>query len=149
MDIFKVSGEDTKQVIRDFLEMGHADNIIAMFKEDSNLFAWTGELLRDERFVVRLGMVLVFEELAAIDHKEIRLAIPALAPLLEAGVPAYIRGEAVTILGIIGTIKALRLLGPLQNDPDPQVREIIEDIFAARPGILNNQSQAPGPEQHI
>ncbi len=133
MDIFKVSNEDTKQVIRDFLEMGHADNIIAMFKQDSSLFTWTGELLHDERFVVRLGLVLVFEELAAMDHREIQLAVPALAPLLEAGVPAYIRGEAVTILGIIGTIEALSLLRPLRNDADPQVREIVEDIFSARP----------------
>ncbi len=135
MDSFKVSDEETKGVIRDFLEMGHADNIITMFKQDSSLFAWTGELLRDERFVVRLGLVLVFEELAAMGHKEIRLAIPALAPLLAAGIPAYVRGEAVTILGIIGTIEALRLLRPLQNDTDPQVREIVEDIFSARPKI--------------
>jgi len=135
MDSFKVSDKETKGVIKDFLEMGHADNIIAMFKQDSSLFAWTGELLRDERFVVRLGLVLVFEELAALGCKEIRLAIPALAPLLAAEVPAYIRGEAVTILGVIGTTETLRLLRPLENDADPQVREIIEDILATRPKI--------------
>ncbi|HFQ81709.1 MAG TPA: HEAT repeat domain-containing protein [Desulfobacterales bacterium] len=122
-------------VIKDFLEMGHADNIIAMFKQDSSLFAWTGDLLRDERFVVRLGLVLIFEELAALGHKEIKLAIPALAPLIAADIPAYIRGEAVTILGIIGTTEALRLLRPLQNDTDPQVREITEDILAVKPTI--------------
>ncbi|MFW8600148.1 HEAT repeat domain-containing protein [Desulfobacterota bacterium M19] len=132
MNNFKVSDEETKGVIRDFLEMGHADNIIAMFKQDSSLFAWTGELLHDERFVVRLGLVLVFEELAAQRCKGIRLAIPALTPLLAAEIPAYIRGEAVTILGIIGTTEALQVLEPLQNDADPQVREITGDIFAAR-----------------
>ncbi len=135
MDSFKISDEETKVTIGNFLEMGHADNIIAMFKQDSSLFAWTGELLRDERFVVRLGLVLVFEELAALGHKEIRLAVPALAPLLAAEIPAYVRGEAVTILGIIGTTEALRLLRALENDSDPQIREIIEDIFAVRPEI--------------
>ena len=135
MEHFKVSDKETKVVIKDFLEMGHADNIIAMFKQDSSLFAWTGDLLRDERFVVRLGLVLIFEELAALGHKEIKLAIPALAPLIAADIPAYIRGEAVTILGIIGTTEALRLLRPLQNDTDPQVREITEDILAVKPTI--------------
>lgn len=131
MDTFRVSDEETKQVIGDFLEMGHADNIIAMFKQDPGLFAWTGDLLHDERFAVRLGLVVVFEELAGIGHQQIGLAIPALQPLLDEGAPAYVRGEAATILGLIGTDEALRLLRPLRDDADAQVREIVQDILAA------------------
>lgn len=142
MDTFRVSDEETKQVIGDFLEMGHADNIIAMFKQDPGLFAWTGDLLHDERFAVRLGLVVVFEELAGIGHQQIGLAIPALQPLLDEGAPAYVRGEAVTILGLIGTTEALRLLRPLRDDADAQVREIVRDILAA--GLTGTQSEKEG-----
>ena len=41
---------DMLQVIGDFLELGHVENIVAMFKQDRSLYNLTGALLRDERF---------------------------------------------------------------------------------------------------
>ncbi len=58
-------------VIGDFLEMGHVENIMAMFKQDTSLYALSGELLRDERFMVRMGMAVLFEELRAIRPQEL------------------------------------------------------------------------------
>jgi HEAT repeat protein len=43
-----------------------------------------------------------------------------------------LRGEAATILGIIGSPAALQYLLPLKDDPDPGVREIITDILTQR-----------------
>lgn len=116
------------QVIGDFLELGHVENIVAMFKQDKSLYALTGDLLRDERFAVRLGIGVLFEELAVTHPKEISLAIPSLLPLLQEQNP-ILRGEGATILGIIGSRDALKQLAELKDDPDFQVREIVTDIL--------------------
>ncbi len=116
-------------VIADFLEMGHVENIMAMFKQDPSLYALSGELLRDERFMVRMGMAVLFEELKGIRLQEVALAIPALLPILAEETP-WMRGEAVNLLGIIGTPEALTHLKPLADDPEPQIREMVRDILA-------------------
>ncbi len=69
---FTVSDAETRKVIADFLEMGLADNIIAMFRQDETLYDWTGMLLNDERFMVRMGLVVVFEELVKTEGAEKR-----------------------------------------------------------------------------
>ena len=47
-----VSDAELLSVIKDFLEMGHVDNIVAMFDRDPRYFKWTGDILQDERFAV-------------------------------------------------------------------------------------------------
>jgi HEAT repeat protein len=119
---------DLVKVIGDFLELGHVENIVAMFKQNRSLYSLTGDLLRDERFAVRLGVAVLFEELAVIKPADLRLTIPVLLPLLEETNP-ILRGEAATILGIIGGQEAIGSLQILQNDPDQQVLEIVTDIL--------------------
>jgi len=116
-------------VIADFLEMGHVENIMAMFKQDTSLYALSGELLRDERFMVRMGMAVLFEELKALRPQEVTLAIPALLPILGEETP-WMRGEAVNLLGIIGTPEALAYIKPLADDREAQIREMVQDILA-------------------
>ena len=120
---------DLLKVIGDFLELGHVENIVAMYKQDRSLYSLTGELIRDERFTVRLGVAVLFEELAALRPDNLHLAIPSLLPLLKESNP-ILRGEAATILGIIGGSEAIANLLTLQNDPDQQVLEIVTDILA-------------------
>ena len=119
---------DIVQVIGDFLEMGHLENIVAMFKQDTGLYGLVGHLLQDDRYAVRLGIAVLFEELALLRPAEISLAVPTLLPLLENNNP-ILRGEAATLLGIIGTKEALVPLRKLANDRDPQIREIVSDIL--------------------
>jgi len=116
------------KVIADFLEMGHAENIVAMFKQDPSCYALTGQLIQDERFMVRIGVAVLIEEMTAIRPDEVELAIPSLVPLLTSLTP-YVRGEAANLLGIIGTEKALAAIVLLRNDPDPQVQEIVSDVL--------------------
>ena len=97
-----VSDAELKKVIADFLEMGHIENIVSMFRQDPQYFAWSGDILNDERFNVRLGMVVLFEELVKILPHELVKAVPSLLPLLN-DENSLIRGEAVTLLGIINT----------------------------------------------
>jgi hypothetical protein len=110
---------DIVKIIGDFLELGHVENITAMFKQDRSLYDLTGDLLRDERFSVRLGIGVLFEDLAVIRSKEISLAIPSLLPLLQEQNP-ILRGEAATILGIIGSRDALAPLDNSRMTPIPR-----------------------------
>ncbi len=125
----EVSDQEMIRTIGEFIELGHVENIVAMFKQEPDYYRFSGELLRDERFVVRMGMVVLFEELAAGRAAEIDRAVPYLLPLLREEA-AYIRGEAVTLLGIIGTGEALAAIQPLLADPEPQIVELVKDIMA-------------------
>lgn len=120
-----VSEAELKKVIGDFLEMGHAENIVAMFRRDPAYYAWTGEILDDERLAVRLGVAILFEDLKAVQPEMLHLAIPSLKKLLESD-SANIRGEAIGILGIIGSPEACKLIRSMETDPSPQVREMVE-----------------------
>jgi hypothetical protein len=124
----QVSDEELKKVIKDFLDMGHVENIAAMFRHDPQYFAWTGEILDDERFNVRLGVSVLFEELQPLQQEKLELAIPSLTLLLQSP-SALIRGEAITVLGIIGTEKAIKFVREMLGDPNPQVREMAELVL--------------------
>jgi HEAT repeat protein len=124
----QVSDDELKKVIKDFLEMGHVENIVAMFRRDPRYYAWTGEILDDERFNVRLGVSVLFEELQPLQPERLVLAIPSLASLLQSA-SALIRGEAINVLGIIGTDEAITLVRQMLDDPSPQVREMAELIL--------------------
>ena len=123
-----VSDQELKQVIADFLDLGHVDNIVAMFRREPRYYAWTGDLLRDQRFSVRLGISVLFEELLLIQPDKLDLAIPSLMGLLTADEP-LLRGEAISLLGIIGNEPALQLVRQKVDDPDPQVREMVQLVL--------------------
>lgn len=124
----QVSDGELKRVIADFLDQGHIENIVAMFRRDPMYYLWTGELLTDERFSVRLGISVLFEELRELQPERLSLAVPSLAAVLKSGAPLY-RGEAISILGIIGTAVALDHVRTLSEDPSPQVREMVQMVL--------------------
>jgi HEAT repeats len=124
----EVSDQELKRVIADFLDQGHVENIVAMFRHEPRYYAWTGEILGDQRFSVRLGVTVLFEELQGIEPDKLPLAIPSLVNLLHAEEPLF-RGEAISILGIIGTREAMAEIRRLQDDPDPQVREMVQLVL--------------------
>jgi len=124
----EVSDETLLLVIADFLALGHVDNIVAMVRQEPRYLAWAGQLIGDDRYSVRLGMAVLFEELTAICPEALSLAVPGLIEQL--GNPmAWIRGEAASLLGTIATDEALAALPPLLCDPSPQVVEIVHDIL--------------------
>lgn len=124
----EVSDTELKKVIADFLEMGHVENIFEMFRRDLRYYNWVGELLDDERFNVRLGISVLFEELKVHCPGDMHLAIPSLGQALDAG-PPHVRGEVVNVLGIIGTPEARLLVNKALQDKSPQVREVARDVL--------------------
>lgn len=125
----KISDEEMIAVIADFLEQGLVANIVSMFKVDTSYYGLVGDILKDERYAVRIGISVLFEELKEARPQDVALALPALIPLLDQSTPAYVRGEAVSVLGLIGGVKALDLLRPLVDDEDIQVAEIAKDFL--------------------
>ncbi len=128
-----ISNQQLIEVIADFLEMGHVDNIVAMFRQDPSCLPLSGELIQDERFMVRMGMAVLFEELAAVmPAGTLTAAVPSLAPLTSHPAP-YVRGDAAHLLATIGDASALQALAAFRVDPDPQVAAIADEALAARP----------------
>lgn len=119
------------KTIAEFIELGHVENIVSLFKEEKEYYQYVGELIRDERFMVRMGLAVLFEELAVARPQDVLLAVPSLLPVLQEEKP-YLRGDAATLLGIIGTEEAKAQIRKLLNDPDAQVKEIAADILQGR-----------------
>lgn len=128
--VAEVSDAELKKVIGDFLDMGHVDNIAAMFRREPKYYGWTGEILTDPRFQVRLGVSVLFEELRTLQPDKIDLATPSLLALLhDPPQPSHVRGEAISVLAIIGTDAAMAAVRAAVTDPDPLVSEVARDIL--------------------
>ncbi len=123
-----VSDAELLQVMADFLNMGHVENIVAMYRQDNRYYDWTGDLLADERFAVRLGVSVLFEYLVEEDSDNVALAVPSLTRQL-GNENSWIRGEAASVLGIIGSPEALARVETMLDDPDDQVVEVARDIL--------------------
>lgn len=124
----QVSDKELKKVIADFLDLGHVENIVAMFRKEPMYYSWVGDILQDERFSVRLGLSVLFEELQAIQPEKLFMAIPSLCKILLLDEPLF-RGEAVSLLAVVGTDEALSHIRNHIDDPNPQVREIVELVL--------------------
>ena len=126
-----IDEDELQTVIADFIDQGLVENIVVMFRRDSRYYAWTGALLRDPRLSVRLGISVLFEELRELQPEKLQLAIPSLTEVLASEQP-LLRGEALSLLGIIGGNAALALIRRHLDDPDAQVREmaamVLEDF---------------------
>ncbi len=126
-----VSDEELLKVIANFLKMGHVQNIVEMFKQDIRYYEWVGTLLTDERFAVRLGVSVLFEYLIEDRPQETTLAIPSLAKVLQHET-VWVRGEALSVLAIIGSPDALAAIKTLENDPAPEIVDIVRDILLGK-----------------
>lgn len=123
------STEQLHDVIADFLNMGHVDNIIAMFKQDYTYFTLTGGLIQEERIMVRMGMAVLFEELATtLPGEVLALAVPSLLKAMEHQAP-YVRGDAAYLLATIGNSEAMSALARFEDDPDPQVADVVREAL--------------------
>ncbi|KAF0189145.1 MAG: PBS lyase HEAT domain-containing [Desulfobulbaceae bacterium] len=127
----EVSDTELKKVIGDFLDMGLVENIVAMFQREPRYFPWIAEILNDSRFQVRLGVSVLMENLSLAQPDQTDLATPSLLALLRAepSLPTYVRGEAVSVLAIIGSPAAMVGVRAMALDPDPLVAEIALDIL--------------------
>jgi HEAT repeats len=117
---------DMRSFIAEYMEKGFLENIIDMFKHDASLYMMVGDLMRDERMRVRIGVTALVEDLSQSDPDHIHMAIPGIAVLLKDINPA-VRGDAAYLLGIIGHHDALTYLAEVMDDKEPAVREVVRE----------------------
>ena len=129
----KVAAEqfDFKKMIADYMENGLLDNIVDMFKHDTNLYSLIGNLLTDERMRVRIGATALIETLKQEDPENVDRSLPYIIQVLDDENPVY-RGDAAYLLGILAHPDAVQPLKRMLHDENENVRiiagEAIEDI---------------------
>jgi HEAT repeat protein len=128
MESFNIDPSVLKKLIADHMEDGYLENIIDMFKHDSSLYTYVGELMTDERLRVRIGVSALIETLREEDPDNVSKAIPSLFPLLKNKDPIR-RGDAAYILGMIGNKDAIPFLKEIENDEDENVRTIVKEAI--------------------
>ncbi|HSA78402.1 MAG TPA: HEAT repeat domain-containing protein [Nitrospirota bacterium] len=119
---------DLLQTVSDYMENGFLENIIDMYRHDPALYGLVGELIRDERIRVRIGVTALMEELKKIDPDHIILAQDHLLPLLDHA-DAVVRGDAANLVGIIGDRSVLPRREKLLEDENPDVRTIAREVL--------------------
>jgi HEAT repeat protein len=103
-----------------------------MFRHDRTLYSLVGELIRDERVRVRVGVTALVEEMKRLDPGNVSLALENLHPLLDHP-DAVVRGDSANLVGIIGDRESIPHLERLLSDQNDSVRfiakEAIEEIM--------------------
>ena len=131
----KIDPSDIKTMIADYMEKGYLENIIDMFKHDASLNAYIGELMRDERLIVRIGISALVETLSKEDPENIIMGIPSILPLLKEQ-NSVLRSDAAYFLGMIGHKDALPYLREAMHDEDETVRTIAKESIEEIEAIL-------------
>jgi len=123
-----MNDDDMRTMLIDYMGKGFLENIVALMKQDPSTVRFIADLLGDDSIMVRLGATALVEELAKEHRQTLAVAVPGLLVLLGHENPT-IRGDAANVLGIIGDRSAMNALRGLQNDANPAVREIAEDVL--------------------
>lgn len=130
-----IDPSDLKTMIADYMEKGFLENIIDMFKHDASLYTYIGELMKDERLVVRIGISALLDTLKTEDSGNISKAIPSIMPLLKDKNPV-LRSDAAYFLGMIGNKDVLAFLKETAKDEDDNVRIIAKEAIEEIESIL-------------
>ena len=124
--------EDTelRAMLIEYMGKGFLDNIIAMFRQDSSLYRFIADMLGDEQMQVRLGATALVEELAGEHRVELLAAVPGLISLLTHE-NATIRGDVLSVLGLIKARAAQEAIENCLSDIHPGVREAAQEALEA------------------
>jgi glutaredoxin len=101
---------------------GDADKLAGMMVADGDVYKGALELLADPDWSVRMGMMVVLEEVAMLSPDLVQRVYPFVVDLLDHG-DANQRGDMAYLLGIIGNVNVLDPLNVLLNDKNPEVAE--------------------------
>ena len=119
--------ETFKKIVKE----GDAIKLAAMMVMDRRLYAGALELLADPEWSVRMGMMVVLEEVAERSSNLVQQAFPYLLQLLDHEV-ANLRGDAAYLLGLIGDASVLSRLEVVIGDENAEVagaaQEAIQQI---------------------
>jgi HEAT repeat protein len=126
--LIPMQDHEMKAMLIEYMGKGFLENIIALFKQDRSLYRFIADMLGDEDLRVRLGATALVEELAGSHGGELRAAVPGIIELLKHENPT-IRGDAVSVLGIIKDPAAIGALRACLQDVHNGVREVARDAL--------------------
>lgn len=101
---------------------GDAEKLAGMMVADADVYGGALQLLTDPDWSVRMGMMVVLEELAERSPVLVQSVYPYLVELLDHG-DANQRGDMAYLLGLIGNVSVLEPLKMLLNDTNSEVAE--------------------------
>ncbi len=113
---------EIQSMLVEYMGRGFLDNIIALFKQDATMYPFIAAMLADDNIRVRLGATALIEELASEHQAELKAAVPGIMALLRHENPT-IRGDAVSVLGIIKDERAREAIEASLQDSHAGVRE--------------------------
>ncbi|HVO83352.1 MAG TPA: thioredoxin family protein [Syntrophobacteria bacterium] len=116
------------ETFRRILEEGDARKLAATMLAEGEIPGPALELLADRDWSVRLGMMVVLEEIGSHRPELARRAYPFLVTLLTHRDPSR-RGDAAFLLGLIGDAAVLERLEPLAEDGSPEVAEAAREAI--------------------
>jgi HEAT repeat protein len=119
---------EMRSMLIDYMGRGFLDNIIALFRQDASLFPFIADMLGDDNIRVRLGATALVEELVRERRTGLKDAVPGLMKLLAHENPT-IRGDAASVLGIIGDPGAKEALNVCLKDSHAGVREAAKEAL--------------------
>jgi hypothetical protein len=108
---------------RKIVKEGDAERLAGMMVADGDLYSGSLELLADPDWSVRMGMMVVLEEVAESSPDLVRRAYPYILDLLE-NEDDNQRGDTAYLLGLIGDASVMDRLEVLLNEANPQVAEV-------------------------
>jgi glutaredoxin len=108
-----------KKIIKE----GDAERLAGMMVADGDLYSGSLALLADPDWSVRMGMMVVLEEVAERSPDLVQRACPYILDLLEHEDDNQ-RGDIAYLLGLIGDASVMNRLEVLLNDDNPQVVEV-------------------------
>jgi HEAT repeat protein len=119
-----------RALLIEYMSKGFLDNILAMFRQDRSLYRFVADMLGDEQLRVRLGATALVEELVEEHREELNDAVPGLIALLKHENPT-IRGDALSVLGIVRARAAQAAIEACLIDIHPGVREAAQEALDA------------------
>jgi len=131
MEVNELSVEDEKEftkLIYADLESGDLERVISLFTYNKSLYSIVGNLIKNGDMKVRLGTVMLVEELAETKPEDVKLILPKLLPLLK-DESATVRGDVADLVGTVGGKEQIEDLMPLLNDPVRPVVEMAEEAI--------------------
>jgi glutaredoxin len=107
---------------RKIVKEGDAEQLAGMMVADGDIYGGALELLKDPDWSVRMGLMVVLEEVAERSPDLVQSVYPYLVDLLDHG-DANQRGDMAYLLGLIGNVSVLEALKMLLKDTNPEVAE--------------------------
>lgn len=120
--------EEYAESLACYLESGALEHTTGLIRDTPELAPVIAEFVKHEKMRVRIGGAAIVEELAVEAPRAAARFIPHLLPLLTHENPV-VRGDTASLLIMIGGDEYLPHIRPLLEDPNRQVREIIQEII--------------------